>query len=447
MILSDISPIRFQDPLPASVDVVVIGGGVIGISTAWFLVKSGLNVLVCDKGRIAGEQSSRNWGWIRQQARDPAELPIVIDSVNSWESLAKEILAETGDDIGFTRRGVLYAAATDEQMADHEKWLDIAAQHQLDTRVLSSAEVDVLVRDKPGQWRGGMYTASDARAEPFKAVPALAKALQRRGGCIREACAVRSLDTQGGKICGVVTEHGRVAAQAVVCAGGAWSTLFMANLGLSLPQLTVRATVARTAPGPDIYSGNAALDEVAIRRREDGGYSVASSCTNEHYVSADSFRYFMKFIPALAASVSFIRLRFSDGIVSRLLPDRRWSDDEISPFEKQRVLNPAPSALALSKMRAGLANRVPLLADLPFVEAWAGMIDVTPDVVPVMDEIASLPGLYLATGFSGHGFGIGPGAGRVMADMIQGKPAMHDLKRFRYSRFSDGSPMRPGPGL
>jgi glycine/D-amino acid oxidase-like deaminating enzyme len=119
----------------------------------------------------------------------------------------------------------------------------------------------------------------------------------------------------------------------------------------------------------------------------------------------------------------------------------------VSPFERTRVLNPEPSQKALSRVRAGLARRLPKLADVAFEEAWAGMIDVTPDVVPVMDRVAEYPGLYLATGFSGHGFGIGPGAGRVMADLVMGKPAIHDLSRFRLSRFSDGSPMRPGPGL
>ena len=88
MIYSEQSPINYQDRLPQNVDVVVIGAGVIGISTAWFLARQGVSVLVCDKGRVAGEQSSRNWGWIRQQARDAAELPIVIDSINTWETLA-----------------------------------------------------------------------------------------------------------------------------------------------------------------------------------------------------------------------------------------------------------------------------------------------------------------------------------------------------------------------
>lgn len=445
MIFSDLSPIKFQDPLPDEVDVVVIGGGVIGISTAWFLSQNGKNVLVCDKGRVAGEQSSRNWGWIRQQARDPDELPIATDSVNTWELLAKEILRETGEDIGFTRQGVLYAATSEKQLAEYEDWLKVAEQHQLDTRMLSSKQMDDLVEGKPGQWSGGMFTPSDGRAEPFKAVPAFAKMLQKKGGLIRENCAVRSVEKTDGAVSGVVTEHGYVKTETVVCAGGAWSSLFLANLGLTLPQLTVRATVLRTSPAKNIFNGNAALDEVAIRRRADGGYTVASSAANEHFVGADSFRYFAKFMPALAASVKYIRLKFGGDTFARMLPTRHWQEDEVTPFEKSRVLNPTPSPLALKKMRAGLRKRTPALGDLPFAEAWAGMIDVTPDVVPVMDEAS--PGLFIATGFSGHGFGFGPGAGKVMANMVLGKQAEHDLTRFRFARFSDGTPMRPGPGL
>jgi glycine/D-amino acid oxidase-like deaminating enzyme len=443
MIFSDKTPMTWQDPLPDAVDVVVIGAGVIGISTAWFLAKSGMRVLVCEKGRVAGEQSSRNWGWIRQQGRDPAELPIMTDSINTWESLSKEI----GEDIGFTREGVLSVAETDEQLTNLEQWLDTATQHQLDTRMLSGKEVDGILKDKPGQWKGAMFTPSDGRAEPFKAVPALAKALRQNGGLIREGCAVRAIDMQAGAVAGVVTEHGHVKAQSVVCAGGAWSSLFMDNLGVKLPQLTVRATVMRTAPAPNVYNGNASVGEVAIRRRQDGGYTVASSGTNEHFIGADSFRHFFKFLPALASSRKFIKLKFGGDLIKRLSPVRHWQDDETSPFEQTRVLNPAPSESAVAMMRAGLAKRLPQLANLPVAEAWAGMIDVTPDVVPVMDEIPSHPGLFLATGFSGHGFGIGPGAGKVMADMIIGKQAGYDLDRFRFSRFTDGSKMAPGPGL
>ncbi len=443
MIYSEHSPVQFQDSLPAEVDVVVIGAGVIGVCTALFLARAGVSVLVCDKGRVAGEQSSRNWGWIRQQGRDADELPIVVDSLKQWETLAPEL----DEDIGFTRRGVLYAATDEQQLADYERWLAIAQQHQLDTHMLSSAEVDALVAGEPGQWAGAMYTPSDARAEPFKAVPALARRLQQAGGLVREACAVRALDMQGGSVAGVITEHGRVKAATVLCAGGAWSSLFLANLGVNLPQLTVRATVLRTAPAPDIYGGDAALGEIAIRRRQDGGYTVASSGTNEHFVGADSFRHCLPFLPALKASVRYLKLRFGGDLVERFTRPRRWSPDEESPFERQRVLNPAPSERAVTAMRQGLERRLPALADVEFEEAWAGMIDVMPDVVPVMDAVPGHAGLYLATGFSGHGFGIGPGAGRVMADMVLGKSPAHDLTRFRFARFTDGSAMRPGPGL
>ena len=447
MIFTDDLPVTFNDPLPAAVDVVVIGAGVIGISTAWYLRARGLSVLVCDKGRVAGEQSSRNWGWIRQQGRDAAELPIAIDSINAWEELAGEIARETGGDIGFTRRGVLYAATTDEQLAGHEAWLDIAAQHQLDTKLLSASEMDALAPGPVGQWRGGLFTPSDGRAEPWKAVPLLGRALRARGGLIRERCAVRSIETTAGRVSGVITEHGSISAESVVCAGGAWSTLFMANLGVNLPQLAVRATVARTASAPEVYSGNASLGGVAIRRRADGGYTVASSGTNEHFIGADSFRHFFRYLPALYTSARFIRLRFDGELMARMLPIRRWRDDEVTPFEQQRVLNPPPSPRALDNMREGLVRRVPELAGVPFEEAWAGMIDVTPDVVPVMDEVTGYPGLYLATGFSGHGFGIGPGAGRVMAEMVTGGVSAHDLTRFRLARFTDGSKLEVGPGL
>ena len=442
MILSDRSPVTFGDELPGSADVVVVGAGVIGVSTAWFLARRGVDVLLLEKGRVAGEQSSRNWGWIRKQGRDPDELPIVMESQEIWAGLDAEI----GEDVGFARRGIAYLADTEEQLARHAQWLDVAEQHQLDTRVLTGPEVGALVHGPPGRYAGALYTPSDARAEPFVAVPALARAVRRAGGRIVEDCAVRGVEFQGGAVSGVVTERGRVRASVAVCAGGAWSSLFLRHLGLDLPQLTVRATVARTEPGPDIFDGGASAPGLGFRRRADGGYTVAFPGSNEHFVGLDSFRYLPRFARTLAGSARGIRLRFDDDLPGRMTA-QRWTDDRESPFERARVLNPRPSARALLRIREALARRLPALDRLRLVEAWAGMIDVTPDVVPVMDEVESRRGLFVATGFSGHGFGIGPGAGKVMANLVLGEPPGHDLSRFRFSRFTDGTPMRPGPGL
>lgn len=434
------TPLSFADSLPRKVDVAVVGAGIAGVATAWFLAKAGLKVLVCEKGRVAGEQSSRNWGWVRQQGRDPAELPVMMESIRIWEGLA----AETGEELGFTRQGCLYLADQESELGRFTAWVETAKQHQLDSRLIGRAEIDGLIPGATGTWAGGLYTPGDGRAEPTLAVPALARAAQRLGVSVREDCAVRSVERTAGRLSGLVTEAGRVECQAAVLAGGAWSSLFLGNLGIALPQLAVRSSVARTGPAPELFAGNAAAPGLAFRRRRDGGYTIALGDYSEHFLGPESFRYFRKFLPLLKSSAKEVKLRFG-GSLGRFTEKRRWGAEEVSPFERQRMLDPAAAPEAVKRMRQRLDKRLPALAGVPLVETWAGMIDTTPDAVPVLDEAPGLAGLFIATGFSGHGFGIGPGAGRVMADLVQGKPTGHDLARFRYGRFFDGSPLVVGP--
>ena len=112
-----------------------------------------------------------------------------------------------------------------------------------------------------------------------------------------------------------------------------------------------------------------------------------------------------------------------------------------------RILNPAPNAAVVERLRDDFARTFPALGRPELTAAWAGMIDTMPDVVPVVDHIAAIPGLTVATGMSGHGFGIGPGMGRVVASLVAGDAPGHDLSRFRFSRFSDGTKLAPGPSL
>jgi len=440
-LFNDQSPIAFRDELPNEVDVAIIGGGIIGVTTAYFLAKRGRSVLICEKGRVAGEQSSRNWGWVRVNGRDEAETPIAVESLRHWE----EFGAALGADIGFERRGIVELAETDGEMEFCENWIRIAKENGLDTRLLSSGEIGTVFPGAQGHWKGAMFTPSDGRAEPFTAVPAIARAARSVGVSIREACAVRILEIRNGRVSGIVTEAGAIKAGAVLCAAGAWSNVFLANIGIDLPQLAVRGTAARTTPTQSVFDGAAGAKDIFIRRRKDGGYTVASAIT-EHLVGANSFRYGTRFLPALK-SASELKFELGSDPTQTPFPPKRWSGDENSPFEKTRVLNPAPSARVARAMRANLRRRIPALNDVQFTECWAGMIDAMPDVVPVMDAAPNLPGLYIATGFSGHGFGIGPAAGVIMADMIDGKLARYDLSRFRYYRFFDGSIMNPGPGI
>ena len=442
--ITDDSPVAFSAPLPDRVDVVVIGAGIAGTASAYFLAERGVSVLLCEKGRVAGEQSSRNWGWVRQQGRDKAELPIMMESNRIWRGLAEK----TGEaDLAFTPSGCLYLSESAAGMARYEEWHDLAKQHQLDTRLLSADEVRSAFPGVAGTWTGGMLTETDGRAEPFVAVPALARAAQAAGATVIEGCAVRTLDMEAGRVAGVVTEKGRVRCDRVLLAGGAWSSPFAANAGIDLPQLTVRSTVARTEAAPDAYGPNTSTPDLAIRRRADGGYSVSTGDLAEHFISPASFRYFTKFFKLLKASAKDVRLHPAApaGYPGSWGIPRRWSAEQQSPFERMRVLNPTPNPANVKKIEARLPRRFPALKGVGLAEAWAGMIDVTPDAVPTLGEDARLRGLYLATGLSGHGFGIGPAIGRIMADLLTERPSGHDLTRFRPGRFFDGSEIVPGP--
>ncbi|MES2844145.1 MAG: FAD-binding oxidoreductase [Pseudomonadota bacterium] len=437
--------LRYRSALPAACDVVVIGGGIVGVMTAWHLAERGQRVVLCEKGRIAGEQSSRNWGWIRQQGRDPAELPIMVESLRLWQGLSTEF----GETLGFRQTGVMYLAKTEAEVAGFAGWLPHAQANGVDTRMMTGAEVAAHLPGSVAGWRAGLFTASDARAEPWVAVPMLVQGAVARGVTVIEGCAVRNLDIAAGRICGVITEQGRIACDQVVVAGGAWSALLLRANGVSIPQLSVLASVAATEPMPAIYPGAAADDDFAFRRRADGGYSIAPGGEHDFFVGRDAFRTFGAYLPVLKKDFrgTTFRARAPAGYPDAWGTPRGWDADRPSPFEAMRVLNPAPNMATLGRVQDAFGRAFPGLGRPRLRKSWAGMIDTMPDVVPVIDRVATIPGLVIATGMSGHGFGIGPGIGRVVADLVTGTPIGHDLTRFRLSRFTDGSPIAPGPSL
>jgi len=234
----------------------------------------------------------------------------------------------------------------------------------------------------------------------------------------------------------VVTERGRIACDAVVLAGGAWSRLFAGNAGLDLPQLKVLGSVFRTKPlsgGPEITASGAAF---AFRKRLDGGYSIARRNANTAEITPDHFRLLSDFLPRLINNRHEIRLRVGTRSWDELRTRRRWTLDEATPFEAVRVLDPKPKPAVLAEARAALTRAFPAFAGMQVAESWAGLMDVTPDAVPVIDQVGQMPGFFIATGFSGHGFGIGPGAGRLMADLVAGDRPVVDPAPFRLARLA-----------
>lgn len=429
---------------PKKSNIVVIGGGVAGVATALELAERGIEVTLVEKGEIAAEQSSRNWGWCRRTGRDPREVPLIKVAMEKWQAMDRRVEAPTG----FTVCGILYLCDTDEQLATKTKWYEeVGKPAGLTTRPISGVEAERLQPGSVKPWKGALYTPDDGRAEPFIAVPAMAKAARRKGAKLFTQCAARGIETKAGRVSAVVTERGRIDCDTVVLAGGAWSRRFCHNAGIALPQLSVLNSVMRTAPLETGHTRTCSGAGFTFRKRMDGGFTV----THQHFsiadIMPDSFRLFFDFIPALMTDWSGLKLRFGKRFFDEARLKRRWELDERSPFEEVRILDPEPATWVLDQAAASLKARFPAFAPMQIAERWGGIIDAVPDAVPIISAHDKLQGFYLCTGFSGHGFGLGPGAGQLMAEIVTGETPCVDPAPFRYTRFFDGTNPRPTTGL
>jgi glycine/D-amino acid oxidase-like deaminating enzyme len=184
-----------------------------------------------------------------------------------------------------------------------------------------------------------------------------------------------------------------------------------------------------------------------FRKRLDGGYTVAHGDVIHYDLVPDSFRLLGRFLPLAWMAKHELRLRLSNRFVTEWREPKFWQLDQVSPFEQIRILDPAPLRQVLEAAVRNLKAAYPFFCGLEIVEAWAGMIDVVPDAVPIISEVPDLPGFFLATGFSGHGFGIGPAAGRLAADLVSGATTDLDPTPFAFARFLDGSRIRLLAGI
>jgi glycine/D-amino acid oxidase-like deaminating enzyme len=210
-------------------------------------------------------------------------------------------------------------------------------------------------------------------------------------------------------------------------------------MGINFPQLKILGSVMRTAPldGAPEYSVGAS--NFGFRKRLDGGYTVAQRNASVASITPDSFRLFFDFFPALIKQWSELRLRVDRRFIEEWNMPRRWALDAASPFEAVRVLDPEPVDQILTEGQSYLVKAFPAFKNMTIVQRWAGLIDATPDAVPVISPVQALPGFYLASGFSGHGFGIGPAAGRLIADLVAGDNPLVDPTPFRFERLARGT--------
>lgn len=418
------------DELPTSTSIVIIGGGIVGISAALALAERNISVVLLEKGEIGSEQSSRNLGWIRKTSRHPDDVPLAQAADRLWTEMPERI----GSDVGYRQAGIMFLASTESHMAMHEAWYKSVESLSLDTKLLSPTDIDKLVPGGKRQWLGGIHTPSDGYAEPSIATSAIASAAIKKGAVIVQNCAVRSLIKSAGSISGVVTEKGEMRCEQVLLAGGAWSRRFLGNEGINLPTLPLICSVLRTKPieGPtDIAVGG---PNFSFRKHQDGGYIITQRGKLDAPIILDHLLIGWRYMDTLRAQHSFLNIKFGQDFFKDLKLKRRWKSNSQTPFELIRTNAPAPNPNLNQDALNNLKAAWPVFEKAEIAEAWAGVIDVTPDSNPVIDHIKSIPGLMIATGFSGHGFGTGPAAGQLAADLLAGIEPIIDPTPYRFNR-------------
>lgn len=421
--------------LPQQVDVVVIGGGIVGSAAAYFLARRGVSVALLEKGVAGGEQSSRNWGWCRQQNRDARELPMASKALALWDRFAVDI----GEDVGFRRCGLLYLSDNEAELEGWASWCRFADTRGVVSHVLSGEQATQRGAATGRAWRGGVFSESDGVADPSRAVPVIAKGVQRAGGSVVQQCAVRGVLTQAGRVSGVITERGEVRCSQVVMAGGAWASSFCHQLGITFAQASVRASILSVEAGAEGLPDALHTERASVTRRGDGGYTLAISGRANVDPTLQQLRFAGDFLPLFAKRWRILTPGGLHALRAGHETRRKWALDAPTPMESQRVLDPQPNQSILSNTLQRARELLPALKNAKMQAGWGSYIDSTPDGVPVIDPSETLPGFLLAAGFSGHGFGIGPGAGHLIADLVTGDDPIVDPSQYRLSRLKGSS--------
>ncbi|MCG4262436.1 FAD-binding oxidoreductase [Acetobacter senegalensis] len=429
-------PIEGNHNLPSQVDCVIIGGGIVGCVAALTLAERGVSVALCEKGVIAGEASGRALGHIEDSYLDPIKLPLTTRSKELWLRMNGRI----GADTGYCGGGGVSCLKSDEDVSLAEEWLkSIRGVPSVKASLIDRSALEAFGIKGDIALKGALFNETDAQGDPRFAAPRIARAAQMHGVKVLQQCAVRGVETKGGHVCGVITEHGSIKTSAVILAGGVWSPLFARHLGLDLPQFEAYGSVISIGPTAGPMLGGEGND-IVWRREGDGGYALCFQ-SGAAPITPTTLRYLPRLIPAMKALWSQL-----DPVVSlstfwrEARTSSAWSEDSVTPFETMRILQPEVRNKLMDHLLKVSKKTFPSFSGVSERERWAGALMCTLDNMPVISSVSNCPGLYLGTGFY-YGFTMGPAGGEALADMVTGQKPQFDLTPYRYDRFADGSPL------
>ena len=414
-------------------DVAVIGGGIAGCATAYYLSARGLKVTLVDKGSLGYEQSTRNWGWVHQQVRYPHLIPLAIRSVSIWKGLEEEL----GTALEWRQGGNLSLAFDDADVAEFE---DIAADARdagLDALMLTQAETAAALPGAASGFIGSLHVPSDGQASPQLVTAAFGRAAREHGATLIENCAASAIETAGGRVVSVETEQGEIRADTVVVAGGAWTARLLRKLGLRLPQRAVRATVVRTKPLPFQTAMTVWGDRFTFRQDIEGRFVLAGGASSVYDIDLDALRDIRQFAPMAWRNRHWVKVRAGSRLFREVLSLVPGTGERREFWQRRRTVDPPPLKEVARHTVGQLRATFPSLPRIGVESTWAGYIDSTPDQAPVIGPAPGIDGLHILTGLSGHGFALGPAAAEMQAGMVMDKRASVDTRAFRFARFAE----------
>ena len=414
-------------------EIIIVGGGIAGCATAYYLARAGMQVLVLDKGDIGYEQSTRNWGWVHQQVRYPHLIGLGMRSVALWQGLEREL----GAALEWRQGGNATLARDAAELAELE---DIAAHAQAVGLDATMVDRGVLETRLPGLGNavvGGLWVPSDGQANPALVTAAFATAAGGLGAEFRSQCAVYGIETDGGRATGVRTEQGVVRAPRVLLAAGAWTARLLRPLRVRFPQRSVRATVVRTEPAPPCTAATGWGDAFAFRQDAAGRFVLAGGIASVIDVDLDTLRHFREFAPIAWQNRRSLKVRIGRRLWKDVLGALPGTNERAAYWQRRRAVDPEPLPGVAEHTLGKLHEAFPELPPLAIEARWAGYIDSTPDQAPAIGPVPGVEALHVLSGLSGHGFALGPAAAELQAALILGDSPEVDTKPFRFERFAE----------
>ncbi len=380
-------------PLPEQTDVVVIGGGVVGVSIAFHLAETGVGVVLVERDELGSGSSSKAAGGVRAQFSDPVNIELGRRSLHAFEQFHRR----PGAEIDLKQPGYLFLLSTAADTAAFERNIRLQNECGVPSRMLSVTEAcELSPYISADGLRAAAYSPTDGHCTPEAVVQGYAGGARTHGAVLLQHCAATGIELRGTEITGVHTEHGTVRTSTVVCAAGAWSAQVGDWVGIDIPVRPLRRQVLVSEPIPELPADLPFTVDFATSfyfHEEGRGLLIGMSDPTEEFGYNTS-------------------------------TDDGW----------------------LTGLSTVVSHRAPLLAEVGVAHGWAGLYEVTPDNNAVLGRSSAVNGFCYATGFSGHGFLQAPAVGEIVRDLALDRTPAVDVTGFGLKRFDDAE-VRPEHNL